>query len=190
MAMYAVVAPGISTIYTNWRDVERIKALYPYPKWKKVYNEQEAHEWLKRNTYGHNLNMVTKYGNTLDDLYVDVQYKIFSDSLAIVYDTSRVGNIRLPETRNIVAYAGDRIHVKVPDIYLSELSISSHMSAIYNILNLLGDIIDVNIELPNYSVFYSLTGYSKGNLHAISTVQDMVRNRQGAVSYTLKLKEL
>lgn len=187
--MYAVVAPGLSTIYTNWNDVERIKKLYPYPKWKKVYSEADAKEWLRRNTYGTGLRTVTKYGSTIDDLYINVQYKIFPDCLAIVYDTSRVGNVRLPSTRNIVAYNGDKISVKVPNIFLSNESISGHMSAIYNILNLIGDIMDVNIELPNYSIFYSLTGYSKGNQRAIATVQDLIRNRQGAVSYTMKIKE-
>lgn len=189
MAMYAVVAPGISTIYTNWKDVERIKTLYPYPKWAKVYSEQEANEWLRRNTYGTGLHTITKYGNTIDNLYVDTKYKIFSDCLTIVYDISKLGNVRLPDTRNIVAYMGDKIHVKVPDIYLSNESISGHMSAIYNVLNLLGDIVDVNIELPYYSIFYSLTGYSKGNQRAVVTVQELIRNRQGAVSYTMRLKE-
>lgn len=190
MAMYAVVAPGISAVYTNWRDVERIKSLYPYPKWQRVDSEAAAKEWLRRNTYGWGLKTVNKYGNTLNNLYIDAKYKIFSDYLGIVYDTSRVGQVRIPETRNIVAYIGDKIHVKIPDIYLSEESITGHMSAIYNVLNLVGDIIDINIELPNYSIFYSLTSYSKGNLRSISTVRDTVRNRQGAVSYTIQLKEL
>ncbi len=190
MAMYVVVAPGISTVYTNWKDVERIKTLYPYPKWARVNSEQEAQEWLRRNSYGHGLHTVNKYGNTINNLYINVQYKIFPDYLAIVYDTSKVGKIRLPETRNLVAYIGDKIHVKVGDIFLSDESITGHMSAIFNVLNLVGDIIDINIELPNYSIFYSLTGYSKGNQRAISTVQEMIRNRQGAVSYTIQLKEL
>lgn len=190
MAMYAVVAPGISAIYTNWKDVERIKSLYPYPKWQRVDSENQAEEWLRRNTYGWGLHTVNKYGNTMNDLYIDAKYQIFEDYLGIVYDTSKVGQVRIPETRNVVAYLGDKIHVKVPDIYLSNESITGHMSAIYNVLNLVGDIIDINIELPYYSIFYSLTGYSKGNLRSISTVKDMIRNRQGAVSYTIRLREL
>lgn len=188
--MYAVVAPGLSCVYTNWRDVERIKKLYPYPKWVKVDSEEAAREWLKRNTYGHNLSTINKYGNTLDDLYVDAKYKIFKDCLCLVYDTSRVGEIRLPKSRNLIEYKPGKIYVRIPDIYLSEESIVGHMSALFNLFKTVGDIVDVNVELPNYSIFYCLTGYSKGNQKSIFTVQNLIRNRQGAVSYSVKLKYL
>lgn len=190
MAMYAVVAPGISCVYTNWKDVERIKALYPYPKWVKVNSEKEAQEWLRRNTYGHGLKTITKYGNTLESLYVNAKYLILEDCLCISYDTSRLGFVRLPKSTNLVEYKGSKIFVKIPNTKLSNETIVGHMSAIYNVLQTIGDIVDINIELPYYSIYYSLTGYSKGNQKSINTVKNLIKNRQGAVSYSVLLREL
>ena len=62
--MYAVVAPGFSCVYSSWSDVERIKALYPYPKWCKCNTETEAQAWIKRNSYSNKLSSIYNYGNT------------------------------------------------------------------------------------------------------------------------------
>ena len=62
--MYAVVAPGFSCVYSSWSDVERIKALYPYPKWCKCSTETEAQAWIKRNSYSNKLSSIYNYGNT------------------------------------------------------------------------------------------------------------------------------
>ena len=87
-----------------------------------------------------------------------------------------------------VEYKGNRIYVKIPDIYLSDESIAGHMSAIYNILALIGNFVDVNIELPNYSIFYCLTAYSRGNNHSVKVTRDFINERLCKVAYTLKMR--
>ena len=186
--MYAVVAPGFSCVYTNWKDVERIKALYPYPKWCKCQTESEAHEFIRRNSYGKSVKQLYNYGDTFSDLFVDIKYRIGPDCVYYMLDTKRVGNLRLPTDRALVEYKGNRIYVKIPDIYLSDESIAGHMSAIYNILALIGNFVDVNIELPNYSIFYCLTAYSRGNNHSVKVTRDFINERLCKVAYTLKMR--
>ena len=184
--MYAVVAPGFSCIYTNWSDVERIKALYPYPKWCKCRTEEEGQAWIKRNTYSNKLSGIYNYGNTLKNLYIDAKYRIASDCIYYVLDCRRIGHLRLHVEDVLVEYKGTTIYIKLPNIYVSNESVAGHMSAIHNLLKIIGDYVDINIELPYYSLFYCLTSYAKGNNRHIKLVKDLIDERLGAVALSLK----
>lgn len=188
--MYAVVAPGISGVYYNWKDVERIHALYPFAKWSKCFNEQDAREFIKRNTSKHIVKQLYNYGDTLKDLYVDAKYRIGEDCLFVVLDTKRIGHLRIPREDVIIEYKGSKIFIRVPNTYLSDTTISSHMSAIHTILELVGGFIDVNIELPNFSIFYALTAYKGKRSRAITLTQEMILRRTCKVAYTLKMRNI
>ena len=185
--MYAVVAPGFSCVYSSWSDVERIKALYPYPKWCKCSTETEAQAWIKRNSYSNKLSSIYNYGNTLKDLYIDVKYKIAKDCIYYVLDCKRIGRLRLNVEGILVEYKGSKIYVKLPNTYVSDETVAGHMSAIHNLLQFVGDYVDLNIELPYYSLFYCLTVYSKGNNRHVKLVKDLIDERLGAVALSLKL---
>lgn len=187
--MYAVVAPGFSCVYNNWADVERVKALYPYPKWAKCHTEAEAQEFIRRNSYSRQLKQIYNYGNTMQDMYVDVKYRIGSGCVYYVLDTKRLGSVRIVNKDALVEYKGTKIYVKIPNIFLSNESIAGHMSAIHNLLHLVGDYVDLNIELPNYSVFYCLTVYSKGNNRSVEITRDAINKRLCKVAFTLQIKE-
>ncbi len=185
--MYAVIAPGFSCVYTNWADVERIKALYPYPKWCKCKSNDEALEWIRRNSYGHSLSRVYNYGNTLKNLYIYVTYHIYKDSVCYNLDCSRIGRIRINAPNTVVQYLGSKVSVKLENIFVSDETIAGHMSVIYNLLQIVGDFIDVNIELPYYCLFYCLTSYSRGNSRTITIVKKAIEERLGAVSFSLNM---
>ena len=186
--MYAVVAPGFSCVYSNWADVERVKALYPYPKWCKCYSEEEAQAWIKRNSYGKHLSRVYNYGNSFPELNIYVRYHIGTDCVYYILDCSKVGSIRIHAPDALVEYKGSKIFVKLPNIKVSNETVAGHMSAIHNLLQIVGDYVDLNIELPYYSLFYCLTGYSRGNSRPITLVRQLIDRRLGAVALSLKLE--
>ena len=186
--MYAVVAPGISCVYTNWSDVERIKSLYLYPKWIKCFSEEEAQAWIKRNSYNRHLSRIYNYGNTFKNLYIDVKYKIAPDCIYYRLDCKRIGNVRIRAEDVLIEYKGSNIFIKLPNIFVSNETVAGHMSAIHNLLRIVGDYVDLNIELPYYSLFYCLTVYSRGNNRPIQLVKNLIDNRLGAVALSLKLE--
>lgn len=188
--MYAVVAPGFQNIYSNWKDVERVAALYPYPKWAKFQNEEDAIAWLKRNKYGWKLSGVNKYGSTFNSLYIDAQYRISDTFVQYVFDCSRIGNIRIDKPDVTCEYDGTRVNVRADNVYLSNESIGGHMSAIYVLLDLLGPYLDVNILLPYYAIFYALTSYTGTGSRPVCVVRECIKSRLGEVSYTLKMERL
>lgn len=188
--MYAVVAPGFSSVYTNWSDVERIKSLYPYPKWIKCRSEVEAREWIKRNSYGNSIHDLYNYGNTFKDMFIDAKYKIAPDCVYYVLDCKRVGNLRIVVDDAIVEYKGSKIFIKLPDIYLSDESIAGHMSAIHNLLNIVGPFVDINIQVPYYAIYYCLTVYSKGNNRYVTMVRNLMDSRICEVAISLKMTNI
>ena len=188
--MYAVVASGFSNVYTSWKDVDRVSKLYPYPKWKKCHSEEEAYEWIRRNAYGKGLHQIYNYGNTFSDLYIDAAYKIGDDRVFYEFNCRRIGHVRLHSTSASVEYKGHMIYACLPNILLSEESIASHMSAIYNMLDILGPNVDVNIAVPYYSIFYCLTSYSRGKSNPVSIVRTHIKERLGEVAVSLKFAEM
>ena len=184
--MYAVVAPGIATVYQSYSDVERIHKLYPYPKWRKCQTYEQATEFLQRNANKRYLTNVYNYGNTFKDTYVDVRYRITDDAVFYVLDTRRVGRLHIDNPDVVVEYKGSLIHIKLPNIRLNAESISGHMSAVYNLLKLVGDYIDLNIFVPNYSIFYCLSAYDKDTNRSVKIVRDLMLSRLCKVSISME----
>lgn len=184
--IYAIVAPGYSLVTKDWSKVERVKALYPYPKWKKCVSEEEAQLFVKKNYVPRPVKMLYNYGDTFEDLYVNASYRIGKDCLYFEFDTERVGRLKLSDPSVIVEYSGKMVYVKMPNIYLSETSISSHMSAIYNMLHTLGPNVDVNIKIKYFAVYYAITNYSGGKVRSISVTKDYINSRLCKVAFTLE----
>jgi len=184
--IYAIVAPGYSLVTKDWGKVERAKALYPYPKWRKCYSEEEAQLFIKKNYVARPVKLIYNYGDTFQDLYVDASYRIGKDCLYFVFDTTRVGRLKLSNPNVIVEYSGKVVYVKMPNIYLSEVSLSSHMSAVYNLLRTLGPNVDVNIKLEYFAVYYALTSYTGNKIRSIDVTKEYINSRLCKVAYTLE----
>lgn len=184
--IYAVVAPGYSLITKDWSQVERARALYPYPKWKKCYTEEEAKHFVKVNHVSNPVRLIRNYGDTFKELYVDASYSIRPDSVCYVFDVSKIGRLRINSDNLIVEYGAGKIYARLPNIYLSEEALGSHMSAIYNMLRILGDYVDVNIHVKYFSIFYALTNYSGEKVRSISVTKDLINSRVCKCAFTLE----
>ena len=68
---------------------------------------------------------------------------------------------------------------------MDDLKISSHIIAIKRVLNLLGSYVDVDITVPDMSVYLAITKY-KGNNYIIHSLKNDFEKRLGGVSFTIK----
>lgn len=184
--IYAIVAPGYKLITKDWNKVERVKALYPYPKWKKCYSEEEAQVFIQKNYIPTPVKLLYNYGETFKDLYINASYRIGNGCLFFEFNTEKVGRLKLSGQDKIVEYSGKMVYVKMPNIYLSEVSISSHMSAVYNLLRTLGPNVDVNIRIPYFAVYYALTSYSGKKVRSIDITREYINSRLCKVAFTLE----
>lgn len=183
---YAVTAPGFNATYTDWHMVERARVFYPFLKWKKTYTPEQATLFINQNKCNSRVNLIYNYGDTFKELYITASYEILDDSVEYILDTRNMGSIRLHNPDYIIEYKMNKIRAILPNIKLSADSIASHMSAIFNLLQLVGGYVDVNLVVPNYSVFYALAFYQGDRQRSITFVQQYINTRFSKVGYTLK----
>lgn len=182
--LYAVVAPGVSGVYSDYSQVKRIIDLYPYTKFRKVLSEEDGYAFIKRNQNLHKFTQLSKYGNTFENCCVKLEYFIGRDSVYYNIYTSSVGELKFEHKDALISGGNNIVMAEIPNIKLSRNLISGHLIAIYHGLEIVGDFIDVDIVIPNHSIFYALTSYS-GNSRMIKRVQKKIQDRLGEVSLTL-----
>lgn len=183
--LYAVVAPGVSGVYDNYAQVQRIMALYPYTKFRKVVNEEMGWNFIKRNQNLHNFTQLSKYGNTFDNACVKMEYFIGKESVYYNLYTRDAGELKFYHKDALISSGNNLTMVEMPNIKLNRNLISGNLIAIYHGLDIVGDFIDVDITIPNHSIFYAISSYT-GSSRVINRVQKKIQERLGAVSLTLK----
>lgn len=184
--MYAVVASGLQKICKTQRELDTILALYPYPKFQVVRDEAEGREWLRRHTRILNDFAFDRYGTTARFGYARIRYSIEQGRVIYSIDTHKVGFIKVHSSANVAVDARpDTLRVVVSALSLDDNLIAHHVIAIRRILRVLGEYVDVDIVVPDFSVYLALTKYN-GKDYIIRGAQRDIQNRLGGVSITLE----
>jgi len=163
---HAIASAGHSTVTPNWGEVERIKALHPYPKIKSFKTEQEANNWLQNNDYSKPIKVLRNYGNTIKGFTVHAHYKIIQSNLYIIYDTHDVGDLYIEDniySATVLERAGFKTRMLIDSLKLDNESYRSHLQAIYALYSIIGHTFDINIHIEYFSIFYALTLFSKNS---------------------------
>ena len=184
---YAIVGPGVMGVYDDWKRVNELAHLFPYCKYRKFKTEEECWQFVYRFKYTKNDLSLTKYGNTFSNLFVRMSYIVTPNMMYFTYNTEHFGHIRLDEIPGaLVKHMAKCITVKMPsDIELNNSTILSHLQVINRGVEILGDLIDVDIVVPDHSIYYALTAYT-GTNGEICSLRDKIKNRLAGVSFTLK----
>lgn len=187
---YAIVGPGLKGVYKEWSRVAELSKLFPYCSYRKFYTEQECWQFVGTHARSYTDISLTKYGNTFDKFYVQMRYFMKDEYVYYTFMTDHFGKIRLTNTDNcLVEYKAKCITVKYKSdvIYDNELIID-HLNAIVHGVEMLGDFIDVDIIVPNYSIYYALTLYN-GVRSDILNLVERLRERMAEFSVTLNNKQ-
>lgn len=182
---YGVVAPTIHTVYREYTEVKRIITLYPYAKVRSFRTETEAWNFVRRNLNNYELLKLTKYGDTFDEMFVRMEYFIGKDSLFYNYDTSKLGSaIRIVNSKAIIEQTVNSAVVEIPGLSVNPNLIYGHIIAIYHGLDVIGDFVDVDVVVPDHSIFYALNSYT-GNNRVLNRVLTRIKSRLGHLSISL-----
>lgn len=181
---YAVIAPGIHTVYDDYSSVERIMALYPYPKFRKFSDEKLAWEFVRRHENKHAYTYINKYGDTFNKHFVKMEYFIGENSVYYNFRTQNLGYIKIISDKALVENRANLIKAELKNTSLNNEMITGHLIAIYHGLSLIGEFIDVDVTVPDHSIFYALMTY-KGSNKVILRVLEQIRNRMGKLSVTM-----
>lgn len=185
--MFAVVANGIQKICTSQRALDLIMAIYPYPKIAKCRNEEEAREWLRRHSRSSSSRNIKKYGDTANRGYASVEYFIYDNNIYYNIDTTLLGYLKIENTAdNVVIDARPNlIKVQITNLAVKDELIIGHVIAIRRILKIIGEFIDIDIVVPDMSIYLAATAY-KGQNYMIKGLQKDIATRLGGVSFTVK----
>jgi hypothetical protein len=181
--MYAVVAPGLKGVYDNPRILDKIVTLYPYAVYRKFRTETECWEFLRKYDSKRSIAEIYNYGNTFKKLFVTMEYFI-RDSIFYNYRIEDVGFIKIVAPEMVVENCPGLIKARIDNIAADNRLISGHMIAIFHGLRLIGSWLDVNIIMPDHSVFYALHSYTGAN-RIINKVRGHIKARQGEVAFTI-----
>jgi hypothetical protein len=181
---YAVIAPGIHTVYSDFKSVERVMALYPYPKFRKFKKEEDAWAFVKRNKNKHKFTYLNKYGDTFDNMYIRMEYFIGKSSIYYNFFTKKLGYVKIISEKAIIENRANVITAELPNTFLDNDMITGHLIAIYYGLQMIGEFIDVDITVPDHSILYTLISYS-GNNEVILRVKNLIKSRTGKISVSM-----
>lgn len=185
--MYAFISNEYKTIVHSQRQLEFLSTIYSYPKWVKVKNKEEARKFFIDNDRAVIASGMNKYGKVNKVGYISIEY--FIDGKNIYYNvyTQHFGFIKLFDIpSNVKIDSGyDLMKVKVCNVKLDNTLIAHHCIAIQNILRIFGNYINMELILPNISIYLALTKYTGTNFN-IRNVQNNIESRFGEVYYTLR----
>lgn len=184
--MYAFIANGIQTICQSQRQLEILIALYPYPKFQKCSTAEEARKWLRSNQRFFQSTKFSNYGDTALNGYATVTYEIQKDSIFYVVDTTKIGFLRVLSAEDILIDSRkNMLNITYLNMKLNNDLIAHHVIAIRKILRILGKIIDINLCVPDVSIYLAITKYSGSN-YIIKGAQHDIAERLGAVAVTIE----
>ena len=184
--MYAFISNECQLVVQTTRELENLLSLFSYPKFKKVNSREEAYQFFRTERRDIFSTGLKKNEKSKDASYIQVQYFIDSNNIYVNVNTKKFGFIklwRLP--RNVKQESTyDYLKLKICNVHLDDNRISHHCLAINNILNILGGDIDIELIVPDISIYLAINKYS-GRNYAICRLQDTVRARIGRIYYSL-----
>lgn len=185
--MYAFVSNEYRAIVYSRRQLDFLCSVYSYPKFKKVLTEKEAKEFFALNNREFFTPSLKQYGKVNDIGYISIQYFIDGKNIYVNVFTKHFGFIKLSELpRNVKQDASyDLLKLKICNVILNNDLIAHHCTAITNILSLFDLYINIELILPDISVYLACTKY-RGKNFSIKNLQRLLNSRMGTTFYTIK----
>lgn len=114
-----------------------------------------------------------------------MEYFIRNPNIYYNFDTSNLGTLRIVKDTAVIENRTNLVKAMLPNVVVDPNSISGHIIAIYSGIKLLGDFIDVEVVVPDHSIFYAIRSYTGSN-RPIARLRDYLKVRLGKVSVTLR----
>lgn len=185
--MYAFVSNEYRTIVYSQRQLDFLTSVYTYPQYRKVENVAEAKKFFIQCNRDFMKSGLNKYGRQSDIGYISIQYFIDGKNIYCNVDTRHFGFIKLTNLPKNVKQDStyDLLKLKICNVILDNTLIAHHCTAIANILTLFDDFINIELVLPDISLYLACTKY-KGKNFSIKNLQGAIASRQGNTFYTMR----
>ncbi len=186
--MYAFVSNEYSAVVYSAAQLDFLTSVFSYPKFIKINSTAEAQKFFADNdrSFIKDASKIKAYGKRDKVGYIKVNYFISNNSIYCNVDTQHFGFIRLRQVPKNVAIESSYsfMKIKFKNINLNDDLIAHHCLAISNILRLYPDTINIELVLPDVSVYLAITRYTGKNF-SIRNLQSLISSRFGRVYYSI-----
>lgn len=185
--MYAFISDEYQCVLHDKQKIQVLKKIYTRPVVKMFATARECEEYILSHPRKMYLNKGQRSGWSPKAAYMRVECFVDVDTIYANVYTDHFGyvypNIKKPNVIYSATY--DLIKIKMTGVHVKPGSITSQCLAIYNIVSLFNDIINMQVVVPDISVYLALTAYS-GRNPAINRIRDGLNGRIGKVALILK----
>jgi len=185
--MYAFVSNEYRAVVKTQRQLDFLMSIYTYPQFRKVNNELEAKKFFNSCNRDFMKTGLNKYGRPNDIGFIKIEYFINGKNIYVNVFTKNFGFIKLSDLPSNVKQDSsyDLLKLKICNVILDDSLIAHHCIAIVNILSLFDSYINVELVVPDISIYLACTKYN-GKNYAIKRMQGALSDRMGSVFYTMK----
>lgn len=187
MKIYAYTYPGGSGMTKDYKEIAWKLRIQPYFKYRVFYDMEVAQEFIRRYTMKKELKSLNCYGTVFTDKVISVTYFIYANTIFINYDKHKLPELVFEINNNecAVNQLADTVSLRIDNIQVNNQSIIAHMIAIIYILRFAGEFVDLNIALPDRSIYYALFAYT-GDNEIINRAQHAMKERLGGLAVTVE----
>lgn len=185
--MYAFISNEYKTIVYTQRQLDFLCSIYSYPSFVKINSTEEAKQFFIRKDRDFIRTGISKYGKQTKVGYIAVEYFIDGNNVYYNLYTEKFGFIKFTNfPSNVICDSGyDLIKLKFKNVSLNNDLIAHHCTAIQLVLRFIGDFINVELRLPDESIYLALTKYT-GKNYSIKNTQSLIKGRLAETYYTVK----
>lgn len=186
--MFAFVSNEYQGIVYSKQHVQVLSSIYSYPVVQYCRTEEECRDYISRHprkVFDSDANKRAGWKKTT--AYIRIEYFVGEETIYANLYTDHFGYIMLNlRDKNVLQQAEyDMIKLKIRNVNVHDESIVSHCVAIQYILQLLSPIINVQIVVPDLSIYLALTEYTGRNV-SIIRIRQLLKTRVGKVALLLK----
>lgn len=185
--MWAFITDSFRSVVSTQRELEFLIGVYPYATWKKVSDVAEAKRFWAQNEQKYFSTDAIFLGTKDKVGYIRIEYFIANNNIYANIDTRHFGFIKLKNVpKNVIQEASyDMLRLKIQNIVLDDAIISHHCIAILNIMQLFGPYLNMEIMVPDISVYLALTKYT-GTNYNIKKMRTKLDGHLGKIYWTIK----
>lgn len=186
--MYAFVSNEYQGIIYSRTVAQVLADIYSYPVIQYVKTAEEGYDFIRKKNRKFYINDTKQAGWKETTAYLRIEYFVGDDTVYANIYTDHFGYVYLnirdsSDIKQSVTY--DMIKVKLTGRRMRDQSITSHCQAIQNVLHLFSPIINVQIVVPDISVYLALTRYT-GKSSAIRMARRELDTRIGKVMLVVR----
>lgn len=182
--MFVAIGSGKTRFCETQSELRQFQSIYPYVKYHYCKTKEEGLVWLRQNQRKIYDTRVTHFGSSVPQGgFIDIEYFIDGKNIYYNLHLKHFGKTRIlpdPDSGVLVDNRENIIKVKVLNTILNDYVIVHHGIAIQRVLRILGDFVDVNIHVPDMSVYIAFTSYTGADA-TIRRIQEFLNRRAPSV---------